>query len=331
MRLSLLVLAATTALSTPGLADPLRDAALEFLAPLPATAPEIEGNPSSAEKIALGQALFFDSRLSASGQVSCNSCHNLADGGDDGLATPVLADGQAGLRNTATILNAALNETHFWDGRESDLAAQEAGPFMAGIAMLNAPDAALAAVKAVPGYADMFAAAFPGEADPVTLDNMAKALAVFSGTLLTPGPLDAWLQGDDAALNDAQKAGLQAFLDRGCAFCHFGPTLGGGDAYPLGLVELPGIDVLAADEVAAKAAADPEAEDFVFRTAPLRNITLTAPYFHAGKITDLAVAVDVMSAGQLGSPLDPAETASIVTFLESLTGTAPAVAAPTLP
>lgn len=331
MRLSRLALFATTLLAGPSLGDPLREAALEFFGPLPATAPEIEGNPATPEKLALGQALFFDTRLSASGQMSCASCHDLAEGGDDGLATPVLGDGQPGRRNTASVLNAILNEAHFWDGRESDLAAQAAGPFIAGIARLNSPEAALAAVKAVPGYSTLFAAAFPGEADPVTLHNMAKALEIFAATLVTPGPFDAWLAGDDAALTQAQKAGLQAFLDRGCSFCHFGPTLGGSGYYPLGLVELPGIDVLAADEAAVKAAADPDAEDFLFRTAPLRNVALTSPYFHAGKIADLGLAVDVMAAGQLGSPLDPAETAAIVAFLESLTGAPPEVTAPSLP
>ena len=331
MRSLFLGLAATTALAGPVLADALRDAASEFFAPLPATAPEIEGNPASAEKLALGQALFFDARLSSTGQVSCNSCHNLAEGGEDGLATAQLPDGSAGMRNTSTVLNAVMNEQHFWDGRESDLEAQAAGPFVAMLSLMNTPDGAVAAIKAVPGYAPLFAAAFPGEADPVTLDNIAKALEVFDATLLTPGPFDAWLSGDDAALSDAQKAGLQAFMDHGCSFCHFGPTLGGSGYYPLGLVDLPGIDVMAADEVAAKEAADPEAEEFVFRTSPLRNIALTGPYFHAGKVSDLAIAVDVMAAGQLGSPLEPADTAAIVTFLESLTGTAPAVTAPTLP
>lgn len=331
MRSPLLFLVATAVLGSPALADPLRDAASEFFGPLPAIAPEIEGNPASPEKLALGQALFFDTRLSASGSMSCNTCHDLAKGGQDGLAVPVLGDGATGLRNTSTVLNAVMNQDHFWDGREADLVAQAEGPFIAGIARLNAPDAALAAVKAVPGYAGMFAAAFPQEADPVTLANMAKALEVFDATLLTPGPFDAWLSGDDAALTADQKAGLQAFLDRGCSFCHYGPTLGGAGYYPLGLVELPGIDVQAADEAAVAAANDPEAEDFVFRTAPLRNVALTGPYFHAGKVSDLALAVDVMAAGQLGSPLEPAETAAIVAFLQSLTGAIPEVTPPTLP
>ncbi len=331
MRSVFLLLSATTVLGSPLLADPLRDAAFEYFAPLPATAPEIDGNLTSPEKLALGQALFFDTRISSTGKMSCASCHDLAKAGQDGLVTPVLIDGTQGLRNTSTVLNHSLNETYFWDGLDVDIAAMPAISGEHLISMLNTPEAAIAAIKAVPGYAVLYAAAFAGDADPITPEHTAQALEIFVHSLSTPSPFDAWLLGDDAALTDAQKAGLSAFISRGCSFCHFGPALGGTGYYPLGLVELPGVDVLAADEIAAKAANDPGAGEFIFRTAPLRNVALTAPYFHSGKIADLATAVDVMAAGQLGSPLDPAETASIVAFLESLSGTMPEIATPTLP
>ena len=331
MRSFLVTLSVGAMFGAPVAADPLRDAATQFYGPLPASVTELEGHVVTPEKVELGKKLFFETRLSASGSHSCVSCHDLAKGGTDGLETALLPDGQSGLRNTSSVLNTVLNTDHYWDGREADLAAQTVGPELAGLAMMNTPDAAIAALKAIPAYAEEFALAFPGEADPVTADNLARALESFEATLLTPAPFDAWLAGDDAALSDDQKAGLQIFLDKGCAYCHFGPSIGGQGYYPLGLVELPGIDIKAADEVAQAAAADPEAEDFVFRTAPLRNITLTAPYFHSGKVTDLAIAVDVMAAGQLGSPLAPEETAGIVAFLGSLTGTLPEIAPPTLP
>jgi cytochrome c peroxidase len=326
-----LVLASAAALAGPVAADPLRDAAAEFFGPLPTTAPEIESNPANPEKLALGRALYFDARLSATGQFSCNTCntcHNLAGGGDDDLATPIGLDGQAGLRNTSTILNAALNESHFWDGREVDLAVQGDGPIKAGLAMLNTPEAIVAVLNADPGYPTMFAAAFPGEAEAVTHDNTARAIEVYAATLITPGPFDAWLGGDDGALSETEKAGLQMFMDRGCSFCHYGPNLGGAGYYPLGLVVLPGADLQAADEVAGAAAADPDAEEFTFRTAPLRNIALTAPYFHSGKVSDLSQAVAIMAEAQLGSPIPAEEVAGIVAFLNSLTGTLPDSAAP---
>ncbi len=258
MRSFLVTLSAGAMFGAPVAADPLRDAAAQFYGPLPATVTELEGHVATPEKVELGKKLFFETRLSASGSHSCVSCHDLAKGGVDGLATALLPDGQSGLRNTSSVLNAVLNTDHYWDGREADLAAQTVGPELAGLAMINTPEAAVAALKAIPAYAEEFALAFPGEADPVTADNLARALESFEATLLTPAPFDAWLAGDDAALSDDQKAGLQIFMDKGCAYCHFGPPIGGQGYYPLGLVELPGIDIKAADEVAQAAAADPE-------------------------------------------------------------------------
>lgn len=330
MRFLSILLAVIAGLGSPSCADPLRDAALEYFAPLPETPPEIEGNPANPEKLALGRVLFFDPRYSETGKMSCASCHDLAKAGQDGLVTPVMIDGTQGLRNTSTVLNHGLNETYLWDAVDADTAAMPDLPVRTGITMLNTSDGAVAALRAVAGYADLYAAAFPGEADPVTAEHTTQALEIFMHALLTPSPFDAWLSGDDAALTEAQKEGLSAFISRGCSTCHFGPALGGSGYYPLGLVELPGIDVLAADELAARAANEPAA-GLIFRTAPLRNVALTGPYFHSGKVADLATAVDVMATGQLGAPLDPEETAAIVAFLGSLTGTMPPAAAPALP
>lgn len=307
-------LAMTMALAGPAVADPLRDMALGLFGPLPDAVTEVEGVPVTPALVDLGRVLFFDPRLSAQGQLSCAGCHDLASGGDDGRVVMVGQDGTEGLRNTSTVLNAVLNDVHFWDGREADRAMQAGGPVRAGLALLDSPEPMLARLQAVPGYDALFSAAFPGE--PITADSLALALEAFAATLLTPAPFDAWLKGDDSALSAEAKAGVQLFNDRGCSLCHYGPMLGGADYYPLGLVELPGIDIKAEDETAAGEGAD----EFVFRTAPLRNVALTAPYFHSGKVADLAGAVDVMAAGQLGSPLAPEETAQIVAFLDSLTG-----------
>lgn len=329
MRSLLLGLWVTTALSGLANADPLRDMAAGMFGALPASVSEVNGDPITPEKAALGKALFFDARLSASGTQSCNSCHDLAKGGADGQPVSVGQDGTLGIRNTTTVLNAVLNESHFWDNRDEDMAAQEGGPVKAGLVMLNTPEGIGAAIAAIPGYAPLFAAAFPEDATP-NPDNVARALEAFTATLIAPAPLDAWLAGDDTALSAEAKAGLQLFNDKGCSFCHFGPTLGGSGYYPLGLVEKPAEEVQSEDEAALYAANAAE-QDLMFRTAALRNVAVTAPYFHSGKINDLGVAVNIMAESQLGSPLSAEETVALVAFLESLTGTPADTTPPVLP
>ena len=328
--LSALVLA-STALPGAAQADALRDAALEIFKPLPSTVPAVKDNPVTPEKIDLGKALFFDPRLSASGVFSCYSCHNLTTGGDDNMETSVGHGWQKGPRNAPTALNAVLNEAQFWDGRAEDLAAQAKGPIQAGVEMANTPEQVVATLTSMPAYVDGFKAAFPGEADPVSFDNMAKAIEAFEATLLTPAPFDAWLNGDDAALSAEAKAGLQLFVDKGCSSCHSGVNIGGHGYYPFGLVEKPGAEIMPAGDKGRFAVTETADDEYVFRAAPLRNIALTAPYFHSGKVWDLSVAVEIMAESQLGEALKPEETAQLVAFLESLTGTLPAITLPVLP
>ena len=218
---------ATTALAGAAAADDLRDRAAQTFKPLPSTVPAVADNPSSPAKIDLGKALFFDPRLSASGVFSCYSCHNLTTGGDDNMETSVGHGWQKGPRNAPTVLNAVLNEAQFWDGRADDLKAQAKGPVQAGVEMANTPDNVVATLKSMPAYNDWFAAAFPEEADPVSFDNMAKAIEVFEATLITPAPFDAWLNGDDPALSHQATAGLPLYRDKGCSACHSGVNIGG--------------------------------------------------------------------------------------------------------
>ena len=326
-----LILATTTALAGMAGADALRDAALEQFRPLPSTIPAVVGNPATPEKIELGKALFFDPRLSASGVFSCASCHNLATGGDDNMESSVGHGWQKGPRNAPSVLNSVLNEAQFWDGRAADLAAQAKGPIQAGVEMANTPDQVVATLNSMPAYVDWFKAAFPDATDPVSFDNMALAIETFEATLLTPAPFDAWLNGDDLALSDDAKAGLQLFLDKGCVACHSGANVGGHGYYPFGLVEKPGADILPPGDKGRFAVTGTADEEYVFRAAPLRNIAQTAPYFHSGKVWDLSVAVEIMAESQLGEALKPEETAQLVAFLDSLTGTVPAVTLPVLP
>ncbi len=312
-------------------ADELRDLAKETFAPLPSTVPAVAGNPITPAKIDLGKALFFDPRISASGVFSCYSCHNLTTGGDDNMETSVGHGWQKGPRNSPTVLNSVLNEAQFWDGRAEDLKAQAKGPVQAGVEMANTPENVVVTLNSMPAYVDWFTVAFPDEQDPVSFDNMARAIEAFEATLITPAPFDAWLNGDDAALSDDAKAGLAVFMDKGCSACHSGVNVGGHGYYPFGLVEKPGADVLPEGDKGRFAVTETVDDEYVFRASPLRNVAVTAPYFHSGKVWDLKVAVEIMAESQLGEALTDEEATQVVAFLDSLTGTVPEVTLPVLP
>lgn len=312
-------------------ADELREQAMEAFKPLPSTVPAVADNPITPEKIELGKALFFDPRMSASGVFSCNSCHNLATGGDDNMPTSIGHGWQKGPRNSPTVLNAVFNIAQFWDGRADDLKAQAKGPVQAGVEMANTPDNVIATLNSMPQYVEWFKAAFPDEADPVTFDNFAKAIEAFEATLTTPAPLDAYLNGDDNAMTDVQKEGMALFIDKGCSACHNGINLGGNGYYPFGLIEKPGADILPAGDKGRFAVTETADDEYVFRAAPLRNIAQTAPYFHSGLVWDLKVAVQIMGESQLGEDLTDEEADKMVAFLEALTGTMPEVTYPVLP
>jgi cytochrome c peroxidase len=328
---TLLSAATAMALASAAGADELRDLALEYFVPVPSTIPALNDNTVTPEKVELGKALFFDPRMSASGVFSCNSCHNLATGGDDNMPTSIGHGWQKGPRNSPTALNAIFNEAQFWDGRAPDLAAQAKGPVQAGVEMANTPENVIATLNSMPQYVDWFKAAFPDEADPVTFDNFAKAIEAFEATLITPSPFDAFLNGDVAALDDQQKLGLQLFVDSGCSACHGGVNVGGNGYYPFGLVERPGADVLPEGDRGRFQVTETASDEYVFRAAPLRNIAVTAPYFHSGVVWDLRTAVDIMATSQLGADLDDTQIDAITAFLGSLTGEVPEIVYPILP
>jgi cytochrome c peroxidase len=299
---------------------------------IPHSLPAVADNPVTREKIELGKMLFFDPRLSASGVISCNTCHNLGTGGDDNLPTSVGHGWQQGPRNSPTVLNAVFNKAQFWDGRAEDLKAQAKGPIQAGVEMANKPEAVVVTLKSMPEYVERFGRAFPGEADPVSFDNMAKAIEAFEVTLITPAsPFDQWLEGNDVALTDDQRQGLGLFIDKGCTACHSGVNFGGQDYFPFGLIKRPGADILPPEDKGRFQVTETATDEYVFRAAPLRNIALTAPYFHSGQIWDLKQAVAVMGIAQLGSEMSDEEAGLIAVFLESLTGEQPRVENPILP
>ncbi|MBP1804653.1 cytochrome-c peroxidase [Rubellimicrobium aerolatum] len=308
----------------------LRDSAKDFFSAIPA--PAAPANEVETARVELGSMLFFDPRMSSSGLLSCNTCHQVGMGGVDGLETSIGHGWQKGPRNAPTVLNATFNIAQFWDGRAPDLAAQAKGPVQASVEMNNTPDQVVMTINSMQAYKDKFAAAFPDEADPVSFDNFANAIAAFEAKLVTPGaPFDRWLEGDDAALNDQQKQGLELFMNEGCSACHNGVNFGGQDYFPFGVVEKPGGEVLPEGDLGRFAVTETAGDDYVFRAAPLRNVALTAPYFHSGKVWSLPEAVHIMGAAQLGANLEAGDVDAIVAFLQSLTGEQPQVGMPVLP
>lgn len=322
----------TAATPPPTPAEPLMAAARELFAVIPDVAPELPGNAATPEKVALGKMLFFDPRLAASHAISCNSCHHLGLGGADNEETSIGHRWQRGDRNASTVLNAVFNTAQFWDGRAADLEAQAGGPMVNAVEMASPEVHVPEQLRGIPGYRDAFARAFPGEDDPVTLANAQKALAVFEAGLLTPdAPFDRYLKGDAAALSAEQKEGLSAFIDKGCIRCHNGINIGGGMYATFGVFASPGAALLPPGDKGRFTVTRTEGDQYSFKVPTLRNIELTAPYFHTGTVWDLRQAVAVMSDTQLGATLSEQEVDTITAFLRSLTGRQPEVTLPILP
>lgn len=331
MKLLMSTLLLSACLISTASANELRETARAFFEPLPSTVPSVRDNPITPEKIALGKALFFDPRLSASGVFSCYSCHNLTTGGDDNLETSIGHGWQKGPRNAPTVFNAVLNEAQFWDGRAEDLKEQAKGPIQAGVEMANTPQNVVATLSSMPQYQAWFSDAFPEETEPVNFDNMAKAIEAFEATLLTPAPFDAFLNGSDDGITPAAKQGLALFVEKGCVACHSGVNVGGHGYYPFGLIEKPGAEILPPGDKGRFEVTETIDDKYVFRASPLRNVAVTAPYFHSGKVWDLKVAVQIMAESQLGEELTDEEADAMVAFLNSLTGDVPDVTLPELP
>jgi cytochrome c peroxidase len=329
----LILLLASAAVITPThAAEDLLKAAQAQFKPIPPKAPELPGNSATAARVQLGTMLFFDPRLSASHAISCNTCHNLGLGGGDAEETSIGHRWQRGGRNAPTVLNAVFNTAQFWDGRAKDLEAQATGPMLNPIEMASPSAHVAEQLNGIPGYAAAFRQAFPGEPAPLSLANAGKAIAVFEATLITPNaPFDRFLGGDVNALGVTAKRGLQLFMDKGCSTCHNGINVGGGRYAAFGLVEKPDAAVRPPGDLGRFAITKTAGDEYVFKVPTLRNIALTAPYFHSGKVWDLNQAVSVMGAVQLGIKLSPEQVADIVAFLASLTGELPSVTYPALP
>ncbi|MGP9790651.1 cytochrome-c peroxidase [Roseinatronobacter sp. NSM] len=297
---------------------------LDFFEPLPAIAPIPANNSLTPEKIELGKMLFFEPRISGSGVISCATCHNPALGWSDRIPTAVGHDGQVGNRNTPTVLNSGFLGSQFWDGREPDLEGQALGPIEAEIEMNMDLEAAIRRLKEFDIYHEHFAAAFPGEEDPIRAENIAFAIASFERTLNTPNsPFDRYLRGDEGAMTGQQVEGMKLFVDAGCVACHNGPALTDSNFHRF---ELPG----STDEGRFIVTGD-EMDRFAFRTPTLRNVAVTYPYFNNGSVENLQDAVQLMGQQMLGQDFTTDELDSLVAFMHALTGEMPALEIPALP
>ncbi len=287
----------------------------------PINAPNV-ANPALVQ---LGMQLYFDPRLSKSGFISCNSCHNLSMGGTDNLKTSIGHNWAQGPISAPTVLNSSLNVAQFWDGRASDLKAQAGGPIANPGEMGFTHELAVKTLSTIPGYVEEFKKVFG--TDKITIDEVTKAIAAFEETLVTPNSrFDQWLKGDKNAITAQELKGYELFKDSGCVACHNGPAVGGNSFQKMGVVEpYKG----SADGRAAVTGKD--ADRFNYKVPTLRNIELTYPYFHDGEAKTLSQAVETMGRIQLGRNFSKEESADIVAFLKTLTGDQPSFKLPQLP
>ncbi|MCH8546196.1 MAG: cytochrome-c peroxidase [Cryomorphaceae bacterium] len=299
--------------------------AKKFFKPLPEIA-EPTDYKMNDDMVSLGKKLYFDTRLSKSNTISCNSCHNLASYGVDNNPTSIGHKWVAGPRNSPTVLNAAIHSFQFWDGRAADVEEQAEGPILNPIEM-GAPheEFVIDRLRTIETYGDLFAAAFPEEETPLTYKNMARAIGAFERTLMTPDRFDDFLKGDGSALTTAEKKGLKTFMDVGCTTCHSGPALGGQIFQKFGLIKGPYWDYTGSETIdeGKYEVTGIESDKYMFKVPGLRNIAKTAPYFHDGSIWDLDKSVEIMGVTQLGKELSPEQIQEIVDFLEALTGDLP--------
>ncbi|MDR2990994.1 MAG: cytochrome-c peroxidase [Burkholderiaceae bacterium] len=289
----------------------------------PLEAPKIT-NPA---KVELGKQLFFDPRLSRSGWISCNSCHNLSMGGSDNFKSSVGDHWAQGSIRAPTVLNSSLNIAQFWDGRAKDLADQAGGPIANPIEMGSTHEAAEKMLNTIPGYRAEFKKIYG--TDKITIKEITDAIAAFEATLITPNsPFDKWLKGDQKAITAYQLSGYQLFKDTGCTACHNGPAVGGNSYQKFGLVHAVKTDNPA---VGRADVTGNDSDHMMFKVPTLRNVELTPPYFHDGSASTLNQAVDKMAWVQLGKKLTVDQTDRIVAFLKTLTGDQPNFPLPQLP
>ncbi len=280
-------------------------------------------NPITADKVELGKKLYFEPRLSKSGLISCNTCHNLATGGVDGVAAAIGHKWTANPHhlNSPTVYNSVLNKVQFWDGRDPHLEAQAQGPVQAGPEMAAPKELVEARVNSIPEYVAEFQKVYGSDVKKVPFEMITNTIAAFERTLITPSRFDDFLNGDTNALTKAEKEGLGLFIDKGCTACHNDVAIGGSMQTFATAAKYKFADM--GDFTGDK--------NGMVKTPTLRNVEETAPYFHNGAIWTLEEAVKEMGSTQLGIKISDKEADKIVTFLKSLTGDKPQIIYPVLP
>ncbi|HEV3511404.1 MAG TPA: cytochrome c peroxidase [Candidatus Sulfotelmatobacter sp.] len=328
LSLALILISVTYLLSAPGKVQ-VNAEALKMFGPLPVVMASPD-NPSTEAKVKLGRILYYDPRLSANQQISCNTCHPLDAYGAQSTPVSTGFKNQKGSRNAPTVYNAAGHFVQFWDGRAPTVEEQAKGPILNPVEMAMPSNAAtVRVIKSMPEYVALFQAAFPKEKDPVTYNNMALAIGAFERGLVTPSRWDAFIEGNRSALTEEQKEGFNTFAATGCQWCHAGTYVGGESYQKLGVVKPwpnqqdQGVYQRTKDEV----------DKMVFKVPSLRNIKKTGPYFHDGSVATLDEAIRNMAVHQRGVTLTNTQVKSIEAWMDSLTGEIPAsyIKAPELP
>ena len=316
-------------------------AAAYALDALPKSPPTPKDNPTTPAKVELGKKLFFDPRLSSTGTVSCNSCHNVMEAGEDDRSVSVGVDGKKGGRSAPTVWNAAFLSVQFWDGRAKSLEEQAKGPMVNTVEMGMTDHASvIRRIAAIPGYKSEFAQVFGGS-DPVNIDNVAKAIAAYERTLVTPNsPFDRYQAGDKQALSAQAQRGMKLVSSLGCTTCHSGPVFAGpalpeGQGFFMKFPTIPGSDYEKkyglGDDLGRYTVTNADEDRNMWRVPQWRNIAVTAPYFHNGAVPTLDEALRVMAKTQLGRDLKPEEVNDLLGFLNGLTGEFPQQIMPRLP
>jgi len=279
-------------------------------------------NPITKAKVELGKKLYFDPRLSKSGLISCNTCHNLSKGGDDGMQAAIGHKWTANPHHLSspTVYNAVFNDKQFWDGRSPDLEDQAQGPIQAAPEMAATQEHVVAVVTSMPAYVKEFQKAY-GEDVKITFKKVADTIGLFERTLVTPAPFDAFMNGDKNAMTKEQKEGLKTFIQVGCASCHNGVGIGGA---------MGAMNVTAKYKYMNVGDFKGDKNGMV-KVPTLRNVTETAPYFHNGMEPTLQDAIKEMARIQLGTKLSEKQVKSIEAFLGALDGKKPYMKVPMLP
>ncbi len=278
-------------------------------------------------QVELGKKLFFDRRLSKSGFLACNSCHNLSMGGTDNIKTSIGHGWQQGPINAPTVLNSSMNFVQFWDGRAEDLKEQAGGPIASQMEMAFTHTLVIDVLTSIPQYVVEFKQAF--DTDIINIDHVTLAIAEFEKTLVTPNSrFDRWLLGNGDALSEDELAGYQLFKQNGCIICHKGASVGGGSFQKMGVIETY---ITKNPSEGVGGLTGKEADRFKFKVPTLRNVELTYPYFHDGESATLTEAVDVMGRLQVDKEFTQDENSLIVSFLKTLTGDQPSFSFPILP